>query len=114
MRTLVNYKINVSLSCVEFPLFGDKFTCRNNCSVVCLYHDIFLIWPHGIDTLETFLENLSRTHPNISFIHEYSTTAVSFLDVIIKINNGIISASLCKKTLTTIAISITAAVILCT
>ena len=59
--------------------------------------DIFLIWPHGIDTLLTFLENANRTHPNISFTYEYSSTAVSFLDVIIKINNGIISTSLYKK-----------------
>ena len=56
--------------------------------------DIFLIWPHGRDTLETFLEDANRTHPNISFTHEYSTTAVSFLDVIIKINNGIIATSI--------------------
>ena len=55
--------------------------------------DIFIIWPHGIDTLETFLEDANRPHPNISFTHEYSTTAVSFLDVIIKINNGIIATS---------------------
>ena len=60
--------------------------------------DIFLIWPHGIDTLQTFLDNANRTHPNISFTHEYSSTAVSFLDVIIKINNGIISTRLYKKT----------------
>ena len=66
-----------------------------------LYHscidDIFLIWPHGIDTLQTFLENANRTHPNISFTHEYSSTVVSFLDVIIKIINGIISTSLYQK-----------------
>ena len=59
--------------------------------------DIFLIWPHGTDTLQTFLENVNRTHPNICFTHEYSSTAVSFLDVIIKINKGIISNSLYKK-----------------
>ena len=75
--------------------------------------DIFLIWSHGINTFETILENANRTHPNISFTHEYSTTAVSFLDVIIEINNGIISTNLCKQTLITIAISITPAVILC-
>ena len=46
---------------------------------------IFLVWPHGIDTLETFQENANGTHPNISFTHVYSTTAVSFLDVITKI-----------------------------
>ena len=57
----------------------------------------FLIWPHGIDTLQTFLENANRTHPNMSFTHEYSSTAVSFLDVRIKINNGTISSSLYKK-----------------
>ena len=74
--------------------------------------DIFIIWPHGIDTLEVFLEDANRTHPNISFTHEYSTTAVSFLDVIIKINNGTMATSLYKKTQTTIAISITQAVIL--
>ena len=76
--------------------------------------DIFQIWPHGIDTLEPFLEDANRTHPNKGFTHEYSTTAVSFLDVIIKINNGIIATSLYKKTLTTIAITITPAVILYT
>ena len=56
--------------------------------------DIFIIWPHSIDASETFLGSAGRTHPNIYFTHEYSTTAVSFLDAIIKINNGIISTSL--------------------
>ena len=55
--------------------------------------DIFLIWLHGIDTLETFIENANVAHPNISFTHEYCTTAVLFLDVVIKINNGIIYTS---------------------
>ena len=59
--------------------------------------DIFLIWLHGIDTLETFLEDANRTHPNICFTYGHSTTAASFLDVIIKINNGIMATSLSKK-----------------
>ena len=59
--------------------------------------EIFLIWPHGIDALQTFLQNAYRTHPNICFTHEYSSTAVSFLDVIIKINNENTSTSLYKK-----------------
>ena len=50
-----------------------------------------------MDTLQTFVENANRTYPNMSFTHEYSSTAVSFWDVIIKINNGIISSSLYKK-----------------
>ena len=59
--------------------------------------DIFLIWPHGMYTLETFLEDANRTHPNISSTHEYSSTAVSYLDVIININNGNVTTSLYKK-----------------
>ena len=43
------------------------------------------------------IQQLKNTHPKISFTHEYSSTAVSFLDVIIKINNGIISTSSYKK-----------------
>ena len=59
--------------------------------------DIFLIWPHCTNIFQTFLENANRTYPNKCFTHEYSSTAVSFLDVIIKINKGIISNSLYKK-----------------
>ena len=59
--------------------------------------DIFLFWPHGIDTLQTFLENANRTHPNMSFTHRYFSTAVSFLDVIIKINIESIFTTLYKK-----------------
>ena len=39
--------------------------------------DIFLIWLHGRNNLETFLENAIRTHRNVSFTHGYSTSAVS-------------------------------------
>ena len=60
--------------------------------------DIFIMWPHGIDTFESFLDNANRTHPNICFTHGYSTTAVSFFDVAIEINNGIISTSLHTQT----------------
>ena len=31
-------------------------------------NDIFIIWPHGMDISETFLEDASRTHPNISLM----------------------------------------------
>ena len=47
--------------------------------------DIFLIWPHGIDNLETFPENADRTLSYIGFTHEFSHTSVLFLDVVIKI-----------------------------
>ena len=87
---------NIFMYCVE-NTFLSTFNLQPT-AYLRYIDDIFLIWPHGIDTLETFLEDANRTHPNISFTHEYSTTAVSFLDVIIKINNGIIATSSYQKT----------------
>ena len=86
---------NIFMYCIE-NTFLSSFNLKPT-AYFRYIDDIFLIWPHGIDTLQTFLENANRTHLNISFTHEYSSTAVSFLDVIIKINNGIISTSLYKK-----------------
>ena len=59
--------------------------------------DISIISPHGIDFIETFQEDANGAHPSISFTHEYSSSAASFMDVIININNENISTSLYKK-----------------
>ena len=75
--------------------------------------DIFLLWPHGMDTLETFLEDAKIPHPNISFTHEYSTTAVSIFDVIIKINNRIIATSIHAQNTDSHLYVIAPSVILC-
>ena len=74
--------------------------------------DIFLIWPNGIDTLQTFLENANRTLPNIRFTHVYSSAAVSFLEL--KSTMELYPPVYTRKSLITIAISITHAVIQCT
>ena len=43
--------------------------------------DIFLIWPHGNDTLTHFLEHANNIHQKIKFTHERSKTTLPFLDV---------------------------------
>ena len=61
--------------------------------------DIFMIWSHGIDKFEQFLRNANNTHPNITFTYEAST-ALPFLDALIKINNDntIYTTVYCKPT----------------
>ena len=43
--------------------------------------DIFMIWPHGMDSLLEFLEHLNTVHPTIKFTSTISQTEVSFLDL---------------------------------
>ena len=43
--------------------------------------DIFLLWTHGREQLDKFLENLSKWHPTIKFTASVSTTETNFLDV---------------------------------
>ena len=92
MHTIyVNY--HSKILCILIQLLSTRYFQVLLPQLVRYIDDILIIWPHGIDTLDTFLQDANRTHPNISFTHEYSTTAVLFSDVIIKINNGIIATS---------------------
>ena len=44
-----------------------------------LIDDIFLIWPHGTDSLLEFMDHLNTVHPTIKFISDISHTEISFL-----------------------------------
>ena len=43
--------------------------------------DIFVIWPHGNDSVTHFLEHSNNIHLNIKFTYERSKTTLPFLDV---------------------------------
>lgn len=45
--------------------------------------DIFLLWPHSLDTLNTFLHSLNSFHSSLNFTHNLSSHQVDFLDVTI-------------------------------
>ena len=49
--------------------------------------DVFAIWPHGEESLITFLEEINLFHPTIRFTAEWSRESVTFLDTKV-IRNG--------------------------
>ena len=59
--------------------------------------DIFLIWPHGNDSLKHFLEHANNIHQNIKFTHERSKTTLPFLYVSVQIAQNKIFTTLHKK-----------------
>ena len=50
-------------------------------------NDIFAIWTHGLDKLQTFLSYINRSHPTIKFEYTFSTQSVNFLDTTIYTNS---------------------------
>ena len=47
--------------------------------------DIYYIWEHGEESLETFLNKLNTFNPTIKFTAEYSKETINFLDVNIRL-----------------------------
>ncbi len=45
--------------------------------------DIFLIWPHSLDTLNAFLTSLNLFHLSLNFTHSLSSQQVDYLDLTI-------------------------------
>jgi len=62
--------------------------------------DIFIVWEHGIEELNTFLEHLNTCHPSIKFTNEHSTDKINFLDTTVNVSqDGTLYTSLyCKPT----------------
>ena len=44
--------------------------------------DIFLLWPEK-ETIDNFLSDLNKFHPNLKFTHSRSKTTINFLDLTI-------------------------------
>ena len=64
-----------------------------------IYRRYFFIWTESEESLEKFLKDLNKFHPNLTFTHEKSKDKINFLDVVIKIKEGrIIIDIYCKPT----------------
>ncbi|XP_072021894.1 uncharacterized protein [Amphiura filiformis] len=50
--------------------------------------DIFLIWTHGQDELQRFIEHCNSFHRTIKFTSESSTDKIPFLDVLVSFKDG--------------------------
>ena len=59
--------------------------------------DIFMIWTHSVDDLQTFTTYLNNIHPTIKFTSNYSFTSIPFLDVNVSLINGKITTDLYTK-----------------
>ena len=61
--------------------------------------DIFMMWEHGEEELQKFLETLNCYHPTIKFTAEYSRAKINFLDVtVIKKGNQLVTDLYIKPT----------------
>ena len=57
------------------------------------------MWTEGEESLEKFLEDLNKSHPNLEFTYKKSKDKINFLDVVITIKEGrIITDLYCKPT----------------
>ena len=59
--------------------------------------DIFLIWTHGKEHPETFLQELNNFNRNFKFTYELNEKEIPFLDLTVKLNEGKISTDLYIK-----------------
>ena len=61
--------------------------------------DVFIIWTHGKEKLEDFLDYINKAHETIKFPAEHSTTEVAFLDTpVYKLNGKLATKVYHKKT----------------
>ena len=66
--------------------------------IYCRYiDDIFLIWPHGNDSLTHFLQHANDIHQNIKFTQECAKTTLTFQDDSVQIAQNKIFTTLHKK-----------------
>ena len=59
--------------------------------------DIFLIWTHGKEHPETFLQELNNFNRDFKFTYELNEKEIPFLDLTVKLNEGKISTDLYIK-----------------
>ena len=50
--------------------------------------DVFFIWTHGQEKLDSFLEELNRCNSYLKFKYKSSKTSIPFLDVKVSLPNG--------------------------
>ena len=81
------------------PSYANLFMTKIEENYVYTYHlqttlwkrfidDIFMIWPHGMDSLLEFIKHLNTVHPTIKFTSDISITEIAFLDLIIYIKGN--------------------------
>ena len=60
--------------------------------------DVFFIWIHGQEKLDSFLKELNRCESYLKFTFESTKTSIPFLGLQVRLSNGDISTDLHIKT----------------
>ena len=58
---------------------------------------IFAIWTHGKSLLRSFIESLSHHHPTIKYTATWSAQKITYLDMIVRLENDQIKTDLYVK-----------------
>ena len=84
--------MDTSLASNYANLFMDKFKTKDFANYPLkpfiwkrFVDDIFMVWTHGIDQLNKFVDYINDIHPTIKYTDEYSQSEVNFLDTTVKI-----------------------------
>ena len=89
--TAMGTKVTPSFANIFMSWFEDKFVYTYTPKPLLwkrYIDDIFMIWPHGQESLNEFVKHLNNSHKTIKFTTESSTSHVNFLDITVSINNN--------------------------
>jgi len=67
-----------------------------NCLIQRYIDDIFFTSNQSLDVINQMLNEANNSHPNIKLVRQIGTT-VSFLDVLLKNQNGVLATSVFRK-----------------
>ena len=56
--------------------------------------DIFFIWTHGEEKLNSILKDLNEFNPNLKFTYQTSENSVHFLDLHVSLKDGVVFTDL--------------------
>ena len=60
--------------------------------------DCFIVWPTSKWSLEEFTTELNNLHPNLNFTQECNSSQIAFLDILVQLENNIITTDIFYKT----------------
>ena len=100
--TAMGTRVALSYANIFLSNFEDKYIYSYHLQPLVWYRyidDVFCIWQHDETELKDFVKHLNTVHGTTKFMTESSQTESSFLDTMVKLNDGDISTDLyCKPT----------------
>ena len=89
--TAIGTKFAPTYACIFMDKIESDFLKTQKAKPLVWYRyidDVFFIWTHGEQKLNSFLEELNNYHLNIKFTHESSKGNISFLDLSVSLSEN--------------------------